>query len=162
GKSWSGSTRVIPGWHRPAMPRARTRRRGKGSPWKGTIRTIVVFGLLLAVNAYFFAFRRGTSLRDLRELSAGQKAVALSPAGGGAAGGGGGGGRAVGVGGGPAAGGGAPRGGRPPGLGQPRLRDPLTSESSDGGRRARGAVAGGDPLPALPARAGVPAGTASA
>lgn len=61
------------------MARARTRRRGKSSPWKGTIRMVVVFGVLLAVNAYAFIFRKGTSLSALLAAARSQPVAAAVP-----------------------------------------------------------------------------------
>ncbi len=63
------------------MPRNQqlTRRRRKRSPFAGAVRLGVVFLLLIAVNAYFFFFRHGTSLKDLERLSAEKKPAALLP-----------------------------------------------------------------------------------
>src|SRR5438046_9454869 len=52
------------------------RRRARRSPWQGTLRLAAVFAVLVAVNVYFFFFRRGTSLNDLVRLSEDQELAA--------------------------------------------------------------------------------------
>src|SRR5438552_5523031 len=56
------------------------RRRARSSPWRGTLRLALVFAALVGVNAYFFLFRRGTSVNDLVRLSENhQLAAAVAP-----------------------------------------------------------------------------------
>jgi murein DD-endopeptidase MepM/ murein hydrolase activator NlpD len=141
------------------MARARTRRRGKSSPWEGTLRLLVVLALLLAVNAYFFVYRRGTSLPDLQRMSATHDVLAIAATRRSAA---------------------VPRAGAPPsgglaagpassastaspGTTRPTARGPLpAARDDDSGRIEVGTIATGDTLSAVLRRAGVPAGTTSA
>ncbi len=53
-----------------------SRRRRRPSPWRGTLALAGVFGLLVAVNVYYFFLRGGTSLPALQKMSAEQKGPA--------------------------------------------------------------------------------------
>src|SRR5439155_8368668 len=60
--------------------RRASRRRPRRSPWRGTVGLALVFAGLVAVNAYFFFFRRGTSVNDLVRLSENRElAAAVAP-----------------------------------------------------------------------------------
>src|SRR5207247_2287776 len=63
------------------MPAQKGHRKGRASPWQGSVRLGMVFVVLIGVNVYFFLLRGGTSLRALMKTTelAKQNPAAATP-----------------------------------------------------------------------------------